>query len=362
MRWKLPNGESLTVAQTSRFQHLRLVTRDLTGVVVASGKKDPIAYEALFAIDPGVRNLGIAFVLRDHEDPKNLRLEFAQQVEFDEYSNIAKVAFLLVRSMDAWLKNWNTYKLRADVKNRLQRVIIVVEQQYLPVGGKGNTMMKSFVDCLETAIISTSSQCEHEFKMIVVSPQSVAKYGGLPPTKKHRVRKAQTKALVERGLKTQLERHDIADAIALAVTALKAGDKGRIRLAPVEIGNTDFLFEPPEQIEVEDNVSEAGAKGFLYAEDCDDDTAPKEWDMPIRHGEGVHSLCDEAPGPLPNGDDIEAGLQPSGSQPEEAGIPDGQDAGPACRDGCGICDDYDYDSDGEGIPCRETDPRFMQLF
>jgi Holliday junction resolvasome RuvABC endonuclease subunit len=287
-------------------------------VVVASGKKDPIAYEALFAIDPGVRNLGIAFVLRDHEDPKNLRLEFAQQVEFDEYSNIAKVAFLLVRSMDAWLKNWNTYKLRADVKNRLQRVIIVVEQQYLPVGGKGNTMMKSFVDCLETAIICTSSQCEHEFKMIVVSPQSVAKYGGLPPTKKHRVRKAQTKALVERGLKTQLERHDIADAIALAVTALKAGDKGRIRLAPVEIGNTDFLFSPPDEIVVENNaeddeLSEVRAKGFL---DVDED-------------EG-----------LPNGDDLEAGLQPSGSQPEETGIPDGQDAGPACRD-----DDWDSETE-----------------
>lgn len=329
MRWKLPNGESLTAAQTSRFQRLALATRDLTGVVVASGKKDPMAYEALFAVDPGVRNMGIAFVIRDHLDPKNLRLEFAQQVEFDEYSNVAKVAFLLVRSMDAWLKNWNTYKLRADVKNRLQRVIVVVEQQYMPVGGKGNTMMKSFVDCLETAIISTSSQCEHEFKMVVVSPQSVAKYCGLPPTKKHRVRKAQTKACVERGLNTQLERHDIADAIALAVTALKGGDKGRIRLAPVEIGNTDFLFDPPEEVTVENNVGgeedgeEARSKGFLYVDEDEE-------------------------GALPNGDDLEAGergpdpgLPASSSQPEEAGEADGPDTGSACRDGCGLCDDDD---------------------
>jgi Holliday junction resolvasome RuvABC endonuclease subunit len=333
MRWKLPNGESLTVAQTSRFQHLRLGTRDLTGVVVASGKKDPVAYEALFAIDPGVRNLGIAFLLRDHLDPKNLRLEFAQQVEFDDDSNIAKVAFLLVRSMDAWLKNWNTYKLRADVKNRLQRVIVVVEQQYLPVGGKGNTMMKSFVDCLETAILSTSSQCEHEFKMIVVSPQSVAKYCGLPPAKKHRVRKAQTKAFVERGFNTQLERHDIADAIALAITALRDGNRGMVRLASVEIGNTDFLFEPPEEVTTEDNVTEAGAKGFLYV--SDEDALPNGDDT-------------EQYGLLPEDfqicNDIETGLPASSCQPEEAGEGDGQDAGSACRDDgcpCGFCDDFE---------------------
>lgn len=343
------------MAQTSRFQHLRLGTRDLTGVVVASGKKDPVAYEALFAVDPGVRNLGIAFLLRDHLDPKNLRLEFAQQVEFDDESNIAKVAFLLVRSMDAWLKNWNTYKLRADVKNRLQRVIVVVEQQYLPVGGKGNTMMKSFVDCLETAILSTSSQCEHEFKMIVVSPQSVAKYCRLPPAKKHRVRKAQTKAFVEGGFNTQLERHDIADSIALAITALQGGEKGRIRLAPVEIGNTDFLFEPPEEVTVEDNtLTDVGAKGFLHVSD---DEALPNGDDTEQYGLREEDLqfCDDTD--ICRQIDIEAcrdsdctvcetRVPASSSQPEEAGKGDGQDAGSACRnDGCpcGFCDDFEDD-------------------
>lgn len=298
------------MAQTSRFQHLRLDTRDHIGVVVADGRKDPVSYEALFAIDPGVCNLGVTFLIRDHLDPKNLRLEFAQQVEFDKDTHVAVVAYRLVASMDAWLKNWNRYKLRADVRNRLQRVIVVVEQQYFARGGKLNPAMVSFVHCLETAIIATRSQSEHEFKMIVVSPQSVAKYCGLQPAEKYRVRKAQTKAFVEQGLNTKLERHDISDSIALAITALQGGKKGRIRLAPVEIGSTDYLFEPPDEVDVEDNtkddeLTDVGAKGFLYV--------------------------DEEEG-LPNGDDghdLEAGVQSSGSQSEEAGAALRPDAGPA---------------------------------
>ncbi len=313
------------MAQTSRFQHLRLDTRDHIGVVVADGRKDPVSYEALFAVDPGVCNLGVTFLIRDHLDPKNLRLEFAQQVEFDKDTHVAVVAYRLVASMDAWLKNWNRYKLRADVRNRLQRVIVVVEQQYFARGGKLNPAMVSFVHCLETAIIATRSQSEHEFKMIVVSPQSVAKYCGLQPAEKYRVRKAQTKAFVEQGLNTKLERHDISDSIALAITALQGGKKGRIRLAPVEIGSTDYLFEPPDEVDVEDNtkddeLTDAGAKGFLYV--------------------------DEEEG-LPNGDDghdLEAGVQSSGSQSEEAGAALRPDAGPAgngddCQ--CGLCDDFE---------------------
>jgi len=343
MRWKLPNGESLTVAQTNRFQHLRLDTRELTVVDVAkerSGKrlaKDPVGYEALFAVDPGVRNMGIAFVIRDHLDPKNLRLEFAQQVEFDDSATVEKVCYCLVRSMDAWLKNWNRYKLRDDVRNRLQRVVVVVEQTYSPPG-EGNGILKGFVDSLRSTILSTTSQCEHEFKVLVVSPQSVRKYCGLPSTKKYRVRKAQTKTFVERGLGVVLERHDIADAIALAVTALKGGSSGKIRLVPVEIRNTDFLFEPPDEQPppppAEDELTEAGAKGFLYVDDEDPGIKNGDDTLDIEAG-----LCDEH-GP--------AGLCASSSQPEEAGAALRPDAGPA---GDGDDCKCDHCADDAEMPC-----------
>jgi Holliday junction resolvasome RuvABC endonuclease subunit len=304
---------------------------------VAEGRKDPVAYEACFAIDPGVCNLGVTFVIRDHLDPKNLRLEFAQQVEFDKDTKIAVVAYRLLASMDAWLKNWNRYKLRADVRNRLQRVIVVVEQQYFSTGGKVNPAMVSFVHCLETAIIATRSQTEHEFKMIVVSPQAVAKYCGLEAAKKYRVRKAQTKAFVERGLNTQLERHDISDSIALAITALQGGKKGRVRLAPVEIGNTDFLFTPPDE---EPELNEAGAKGYLHVSD-EDQPGLKEDDL--AEGCVISKQVELEPCSDP-GCDTCTGVSASGGQPEEAAGADGLHAGSTCRgDGkpCGLCDDDD---------------------
>lgn len=348
------------MAQTSRFQHLRLDTRDHIGVVVASGRKDPVGYEALFAIDPGMENIGVSFVIRDHLDPKNLRLEFAQQVEVNKDTRLAVIAFRLVASMDAWLKNWNRYKLRADVRNRLQRVIVVVEQQYFSPGGDMNLAMISFVHCLETAIIATRSQTEYEFKMIQVSPESVRKYCGLPKTKKHPVRKAQTKAFVERGLglETKLERHDVADSIALAITALRQGDKGRVRLVPVEMMNTDFLFAPPEEVQVEDNtrddeLTDAGAKGFLHV---DEEEATRTV------GDGMGEPCSGCPDDegIPNGDDghdLEAGVQSSGSQPEEAGAALRPDAGPTCDgdDGRphGVCGNADaFDAEFGGGDCR----------
>lgn len=287
--------------------------RDHVGVVVADGRKDPVGYEALFAIDPGMRNLGVSFLIRDYNNPESLRLEFAQQVEIDEDTRPAPIAYRLVCSMDAWLKNWNKYNLRSDVHLRLQRIIVVIEQQYFSSSGDLNPAMVSFVHCLEAVILATRPQTQFEFKMIVVSPEGVRRYCGLPKTKKHAVRKAQTKAFVEGGLGTTLERHDVADSIALAITALKGGKNGRVRLVPVEIGNTDFLFSPPDE---PDELTEVGAKGFLHVDE-------------------------EDPG-IPNGDDLEAGLSAGSGQSEEAASSVRPHARTTCRDDgpqpdCGIC-------------------------
>lgn len=65
-------------------------------------------------------------------------------------------------------------------------------------------------------------------------------------------------------------------------------------------------------------------------------------------GEPRSGCPDDDEGPLPNGDDLEAGLSPGSGQPEEAGAALRPDAGPASN-----CDDCRCDqcADDAEMPC-----------
>lgn len=244
LRWKLPNGEWLIVAQTDRLQHHPVSTQGVARVVVAN--KDPEPYDVIFSVDPGEFNVGVCMLLRDHENPKNLRLELAFQLEYDRDAKVTHVVLGLYKYFCMWMDQWNDYGA-PGVLLRLRRALIVVEQQYNGRFGKCNFELLPFVKLMEMAVLVGDATTKHEFKVMSLSPKSVASYLGLPPTDSHPARKAQTKLAVQRGLGAELPRHDMADAIALAITAL-GKKKGKVTLRPTEILDTSPMFvQPPPE-------------------------------------------------------------------------------------------------------------------
>lgn len=212
--------------------------------------------DMLVAIDPGTRNTGMAYFLRDRDDPKKIKLEFALQLDLDpkyEWSMIPSYLLGLIYKMAA---NYNTvYRhIQSEVPTRIHKIGIVIEQAV----GKNNDQ-KKFIFGMQAASHAMQPWSPHKTIIKIVSAKTTREHLKLPvppvglrPSKAWEMRKAITMNHIQGNLGIVVPRHDTSDAIALGIAAIMAG-KIRLAVTPFKEHCLDAWFIPQDVLQEELN-------------------------------------------------------------------------------------------------------------
>lgn len=174
------------------------------------------SFQVVVAIDPGLKNAGLAYFTRDGVT-KQIKLEVAMQADLSNLPE-EELHIFFFNSAIKLTVDCNTMYMRQQPTPRsaIHRIAFVVEQPYgmNPHAHKLLTSLKAHIKSIEPYAP------DFKFGVFVISPKTVAKHLGLPPTKSWDKRKKLTQETVEKGLGVLFPRHDSSDAVALGVAAI----------------------------------------------------------------------------------------------------------------------------------------------
>lgn len=174
------------------------------------------SFQVVVAIDPGVKNAGMAYFTRDGVT-KQIKLEVASQCDLTNLPE-EELALFFFNSAVKLTVDCNTMYMRQlpTPKSLINKIAFIIEQPYglNPHAHKLLATLKAHIKSIEPYAP------DYTFGVFVISPKTVAKHLGLPPSKNWSQRKNATQEVVEKKLGVLFPRHDSADAVAIGVAAI----------------------------------------------------------------------------------------------------------------------------------------------
>lgn len=213
--------------------HFLSLNKDIQGPTIAD--KMLKTYDFVVAIDPGVKNTGVAIFTKNPDGSINLvttvQLNYDRGTVFTALADTFNVTARICADLSAY----------ADTKDKPNRVMYVVEHAY-----KDNTALGHYFPMLECLLYwSRPFAAPFEYDCVRVAPETVRKVHGLPRAATWLDRKKMTLGYVVNGTRRIISRHDTADAIAIGLAAMLR-TKNAVHMRGTRLVNLEHYFAPSD--------------------------------------------------------------------------------------------------------------------